>query len=148
MAKTSTEPGGTLVRMAHLAKLRGVARSTVLLWRRQGHLVMRNNLVDLEASCRNLDARVPVYRGGVAKPAPATEAVPTRRYVIDLVASAAQLPPDLPEPFERLATDEEWDCVLLATAITRLRSIGITRCDEDELVQVFDAICVEWAGDA
>jgi predicted site-specific integrase-resolvase len=49
---------------AEYARHRGVARQTVQTWERRGNIKMFHGTVDVAASDKMLNARMPVYRGG------------------------------------------------------------------------------------
>ena len=52
------------VSQGRFAKLRGVSKKTVTVWKQRGHLVMHDDLVDVEASDRRLAERPEWYKGG------------------------------------------------------------------------------------
>jgi len=54
------------MRQSAFAAYRGVSRKTVTKWKSRGLLVLKGDLVDVAASDAALDARPPIYRGGVA----------------------------------------------------------------------------------
>jgi hypothetical protein len=63
------EVGKVTVSQAEFARLRGVSRKTVTIWKGQGRLAFTTEgLVDVSASDELLTQRPPVYRGGKAKP--------------------------------------------------------------------------------
>jgi phage terminase Nu1 subunit (DNA packaging protein) len=67
MAKENKpKSGSSFVKQVEYAQLRGVDRSTVTLWKRQGYLVLtEDGRVDVKASDRKLAARPVSYRGGI-----------------------------------------------------------------------------------
>ncbi len=67
---------------AEFAKLRRVSRKTVTVWRQRGYVVLAaNGLIDVSTTNALLDARLPVYRGGVAKPNPNAKSASRRQSV-------------------------------------------------------------------
>jgi len=86
------------VSQAEFARLRGVSRKTVTLWKGQGRLTLTaDGLVDVAASDAMLAQRPPVYRGGKKK---------SRK---DGPATAAQdSPPVMDRPPEEIAKIAGW----------------------------------------
>jgi hypothetical protein len=85
------------VSQAEFARLRGVSRKTVTLWKGQGRLVLTaDGLVDVAASDAMLAQRPPVYRGGKKKP---------RK---DEPATAPDAPPVMDRPPEEIAKIAGW----------------------------------------
>ena len=71
--KTKANTGGSFVKQVEYAQLRGVDRSTVTLWKRQGYLVLtEDGRVDVQASDRKLARRPVSYRGGITSRAKGT----------------------------------------------------------------------------
>jgi hypothetical protein len=68
---------GAIVSQTEFARLRGVSRQTVAVWKRQGRLALAaDGKVDVKATEKLLKLRPETYRGGTVKAKPAVEPAP------------------------------------------------------------------------
>src|SRR5580704_7265876 len=95
-----TTEAKTAVSQAEFARLRGVSRKTVTIWKSQGRLAFTaQGLVDVARSDELLAQRPPAYRGGKTKPRKGERAA---------AVPAADLPPVMDRPLEEIAAIAGW----------------------------------------
>jgi hypothetical protein len=128
------------VSQAEFARLRGVSRKTVTVWKSQGRLAFTaEGLIDVAASDALLAQRPPVYRGGKKKPRKGERAASV---------PAADLPPVMDRPLEEIAAIAGWS---LADA-QRIKEnyLALLRKQEYEIEQgklvEIDAVVAEVTG--
>jgi hypothetical protein len=109
---------------AAFAEMHGVSRMTVSRWLARGCavLVSGTDRINVAQSNALLAARLPVYRGGKARD--------KTRHGDELV---------------ELHELEEWDAILLAEVLTRLRAAGLLVCTHATFDEVANCVLAEWA---
>jgi hypothetical protein len=144
------------VSQAEFARYRGCSRFAVTHWKRLGLLVMRDGLVDVEASEKLIDARPEKFRGGVtnrrkagpkpSKPASprkakhaATEALATIAPVVE-----AALDKVLPEAAS-WTTAEAARRKEIALALTRQLEYDLKAANVVEISKVVETVQGEYA---